>query len=81
LGWTTQKDNINTKVTSPYRPSSNTTLYALWEEDQAKSFVMNSDGRWLKGKTFIMDKDGIWRKAKKIYVLQEDGSWKINKNN
>ncbi len=81
LGWTTQKDNINTKVTSPYRPSSNTTLYALWEEEQAKSFVMNSDGRWLKGKTFIMDEDGIWRKAKKIYVLQENGSWKINKNN
>lgn len=79
-GWSTIKGATQGNVESPYRPSGNITLYATWEEDQAKSFVKDDNGNWLKGKTFVLDDNGTWRKAKKIYIKQEDGSWELGKN-
>ena len=31
-GWTTKKDDASTKVSDSYKPTADTTLYALWEE-------------------------------------------------
>lgn len=79
-GWATTQNASVANITSPYIPNGNITLYAVWEEDQAKMFIKNNQGVWLKGKTFIKDANGSWRKAKKIYIKQADGTWKLGKN-
>ena len=79
-GWSTVSGATSGNVTSPYTPSSNVTLYATWEEDQAKMFIQDSGKTWRKGKVFIKDNNNTWRKAKKIYIRQADGTWKLGKN-
>lgn len=79
-GWSTVSGATSGNVTSPYTPSGNVTLYAIWEEDQAKMYIQDSNKTWRKGKVFIRDENGTWRKAKKIYIKQTDGTWKLGKN-
>ena len=80
MGWSTDPNAKVGNVSSPYRPSDNITLYATWEEDQARAYVKDASGNWRKGKAFVQDERGAWRKAKKIYVKTADGSWRLNKN-
>lgn len=80
MGWSTDPNAKVGNVSSPYRPSDNITLYATWEEDQARAYVKDASGNWRKGKAFVQDERGTWRKAKKIYVKTTDGSWRLNKN-
>lgn len=79
-GWATTANATVSNISNSYRPTGNITLYAVWEEDQAKMFVQDLNGSWRKGKTFILDDKGVWRKAKKIYVKQKDGTWRTGKN-
>lgn len=53
-------------------PTSNMTLKAVWDYDQATAYVKSS-GAWTKGKVYYKE-NGAWVKAKKIYT-KVNGAW------
>jgi uncharacterized repeat protein (TIGR02543 family) len=72
--WNTKADGSGTPYSAnqTITPSSDMTLYAIWDYDQATAYVKSS-GAWTKGKVYYKE-NGAWVKAKKIYT-KVNGAW------
>lgn len=80
LGFSTS-DTATTATYAPgasYTPTATTTtLYAVWQLDQAAVWV-KVNGTWVKGKVWYKNSSGTWVKCQKFYT-KSGGVWVENK--
>ena len=72
----------NSNATSPtytpgqtYTPSSSTILYAIWEKNQAKIYIKDSNNNWIQGYVYYKDNNNEWVIARRIYIKNNNDTW------